>query len=84
MDEYLLVSITFLSIGLLLFVLGRMRIVDDKYYVPVFLSSFIFIGFYCVKPSREFVIPFLGFSDKINSRVVARVIVSWFVIAQMS
>ena len=67
MNEYLLVSIIFLSIGLLLFVLGRMRIINDKFYVPLFLSSFIFTGFYCVKVSHEFVIPLLGFSDKTNS-----------------
>lgn len=66
MNDYLFVSIAYLCIGLFLFVLGRKRLINDKLYVPLFLSSFIFIGFYGVAVSREFVTPFLGFSDKIN------------------
>ena len=62
-----MVSIVFLGAGLLLFISGRMRIIGEKSFIPLFLSSFIFIGFYCVKVFREFAIPLLGFSSKINS-----------------
>ncbi len=66
MNGYLWVSIAFLSVGLFLFVLGRMQLINDKFYVPLFLSSFIFIGFHSVAVLRELVIPFLGFSYKVN------------------
>lgn len=66
MNDYLLISVAFLCIGVFLFVLSRMRLIHDKFYVPLFLSSFIFIGFHSVTFFREFVIPFMGFSDEIN------------------
>ncbi len=66
MNDYLWVSIACLSIGLFVFGLGRMQLIKDKFYVPLFLSSFIFAGFYGVAVLRELVIPFLGFSDKVN------------------
>ena len=66
MNAYLAESIAFLSIGLLLFVLGRMRLINDRFYIPLFLSSFIFIGFYGVNVANELVIPLFGFSDKLN------------------
>ena len=66
MNDYLWVSIACLSVGLFVFVLGRMRLIKDKFYVPLFLSSFIFAGFHSVAVLREFVIPFLSFSDKVN------------------
>ena len=66
MNAYLAESIAFLSTGLLLFVLGRMRLINDRFHIPLLLSSFIFIGFYGVNVANELVIPLFGFSDKLN------------------
>ncbi|MFD2934365.1 CPBP family intramembrane glutamic endopeptidase [Spirosoma flavum] len=66
MNAYLAESIACLSVGILVFVVGRMRLIYNTLYIPLVLSSFIFIGFYGVAVSREFVIPFLGFSNKVN------------------
>lgn len=43
-----------------------MRLFNDKLYIPFGLSSFIFAGFYGLQVTRQFVIPLLGFSDKLN------------------
>ena len=67
MNESLSIAIIFLSAGLLLFVLGKMRIVSDKFCVPLFLSSFIFVGFYCIKVFHESIVPLLGFSAETNN-----------------
>lgn len=66
MNPYLAESITFLSIGLLLFALGRMRFINGRFYIPLVLSSFIFVGLYGVNASHTLVIPLFGFSDKLN------------------
>ena len=66
MNDYLAESIVFLIVGLVVFLVGRMRLIHDKVYIPFLLSSFIFIGFYGIAVLREFVISFLGFSDKMN------------------
>jgi len=66
MNDHLVVSICLLFVGLLMFVLGRMRLLNDKFYIPFWLSSFIFAGFYGLRVTRPFLIHLLGFSDKLN------------------
>ena len=67
MGENVSIAIALLSVGLLLFVLGRMRLVGDRFYVPLFLSSFIFAGFYAIKIFHDSVVPLLGFSAETNN-----------------
>ncbi|RAI75142.1 hypothetical protein HMF3257_14740 [Spirosoma telluris] len=43
-----------------------MRVLNDKVYIPFCLSSFIFVGLYGIQVSRQFIISWLGFSDKLN------------------
>ncbi|SOD92176.1 CPBP family intramembrane glutamic endopeptidase [Spirosoma fluviale] len=66
MNDYLVVSFCLLLVSLLLFVLGRIRVLNDKVYIPVWLSSFIFAGFYGLQVGRPVVIQWLGFPDRIN------------------
>ena len=66
MDAFLIESFCLLSVGILVFIVGRMRLIKNDLFVPFFLSSFIFIGFYGVKVFHEFVIPFLGLTNKLN------------------
>lgn len=66
MNDYLVVSSCLLFGSLHLFVLGRIRVLNDKVYIPVWLSSFIFAGFYGLQVSRPVVIQCLGFRDKTN------------------
>ncbi|GAB4031767.1 lysostaphin resistance A-like protein [Spirosoma jeollabukense] len=66
MNAYLIVSICFLIVGLLGFVGSKTRLLNDKFYIPFCLSSFIFAGLYAIQVTRQFVIPLVGFSDKLN------------------
>lgn len=66
MNAYLIASICFLPLALLGFIGSRMRLLNDKFYIPFCLSSFIFAGLYGIQVTRQFVIPLLGFSDKLN------------------
>ena len=66
MDAFLIESFSLLSMGILVFIVGRMRVIKIHLSIPFFLSSFILIGFYGVKVFHEFVIPFLGFTNKSN------------------
>lgn len=66
MNDYLIVSIGFLLLALLGFVGGRMRLLNDNFYIPFGLSSFIFADLYGIQVTRQLVVPWLGFSDKLN------------------
>ncbi|RZK37142.1 MAG: hypothetical protein EOO61_09385, partial [Hymenobacter sp.] len=66
MNDYLVVSSCLLLVSLLLFVLGKRRVLNDKFYIPVCLSSFIFAGFYGLQVGRPVVIQLLSFPDRIN------------------
>lgn len=66
MNYYLVVCGCLLFVSLLLFVLSRMRLLNDKFYIPFCLSSFIFAGFYGLQVTRQSIIHLLGFSDKTN------------------
>ena len=67
MDEFLLIAAVFLLIGTVTLALGKMHFVADSTFIPLFLSSFIFAGFYCVKVLSRLLIPLLGFSSKTTS-----------------
>ena len=66
MNDYLIVSFGCLLLALLGFVASRMRLLNDQAYVPFALSSFLFAGLYAIQLTRQGVIPWLGFSDKLN------------------
>ena len=64
MDEFLLIAVVFLLADIVLFVLGKIHFIGDSIFIPLFLSSFIFAGFYCTKIFSRCLIPLLGFSSK--------------------
>ncbi|GAB3758047.1 lysostaphin resistance A-like protein [Spirosoma pomorum] len=66
MNDYLILSISFLLVALLGFVGSKVRLLNDKFYIPLCLSSFIFTGLYGIQVTRQWVVPFLGFSDNLN------------------
>jgi membrane protease YdiL (CAAX protease family) len=66
MNDYLILAVGGLLVALLGYVGGKMRLLNDKVYIPFVLSSFIFAGLYSIQVTRQLVVPWLGFSDKLN------------------
>ncbi|GAB3885884.1 CPBP family intramembrane glutamic endopeptidase [Spirosoma agri] len=66
MNDYLILTVGCLLLALLGFIGGRTRLLNDKIYIPLALSSFIFAGLYAIQVTRPVVVPLLGFNDKLN------------------
>lgn len=66
MNDYLLLAVGCLGVALCVLVLGQMRVIGNSVYIPLLVSSFIFIGLYSITIYRAWLIPLLNFKENLN------------------